>query len=81
MEKRFHVCYGSKIGGKVLGEQKVELFGTVKDINECMYKVYSQKSQFVLMNYFPCFPLLTNYSNEHFHFLVINKYFCSDNFM
>lgn len=44
--------------GKVLSEQKLKLFEMVKDISECIYKDYSQRSQFVLMNYFLYFCLL-----------------------
>ena len=59
--------------GKVLGEQQLKLFETVKDISKGMYKDYSQRSQYILMNYFPYFRLLKNYSNYYFHFLVIKN--------
>ena len=68
--------------GKGLGEQKLKLFETIKNISECVYKYYSQRSRFVLVNYFPYFRLLRNYSNYHFHFLVIsNEYFCKNDFI
>ena len=44
--------------GKGLGEQKLKLFETVKNISECVYKDYSQRSRFVLVNYFPIFVCL-----------------------
>ena len=68
--------------GKGLGEQKLKLFETVKNISECVYKDYSQRSRFVLVKYFPYFRLLRNYSNYHFQFLVIsNEYFCNNDFI
>lgn len=68
--------------GKGLGEQKLKLFETVKDISECVYKDYSQMSRFILTNYIPYFCLLRNYSNYHFHFLVIkNEYFLNNDFI
>ena len=59
--------------GKVLGEQQLKLFETVKDISKGMYKDYSQRSQYIIMNYFPYFCLLKNYSNYYFHVLVIKN--------
>ena len=71
-----------KKGAKVLGVQKIKLFETVKDISECVYKDYSQMSRFILTNYIPYFCLLRNYSNYHFHFLVIkNEYFLNNDFI
>ena len=71
-----------KKGGKILGAQKIKLFKTVKEISGCICKYYSQRSQFILMSHFPYFHLLRNYSNYHFHFLVVkNEYFYNDNFI
>ena len=66
-----YVMVRKKIG-KVLSEQKHNLFEMVKDISECIYKDYSQRSQFVLMNYFLYFCLLKIYSNYH----LSNKSHC-----
>ena len=63
-------------------QNRLYFFGkeTVKDVSECAYKYYSRESEFILMNYFPYFWLPKQYSNYHFHFLVIkNEYICNNN--
>ena len=68
IESQLYVMVRKK-RGKVLSEQKRKLFETVKDISECIYRNYSQRSQFILMNYFLISICLETILNIIFIFL------------
>ena len=68
IESQLYVMVRKK-RGKVLSEQKLKLFETVKDISECIYRNYSQRSQFILMNYFLISICLETILNIIFIFL------------
>ena len=68
-----------KVRKSKVNKKKKKAIGNYKDVPECVYKHYSRESELILMNYFPYFHLLRNYSNYHFQFLVIkNEYICKD---
>ena len=59
--------------GHLTQVEKGNLFENLEEIVQNVYDFYSRRNYFALREYFPLMKLLKQYSNYHFHFLVIKK--------
>ena len=62
--------------GKILGNNRTFLYGTVQRLSEDIYKEFARDSTEFSHNYFPYFKLVKCYGNSHYHFLVVKRDYC-----
>ena len=62
--------------GRLAAQEKRRQFQDIDVITNSIYKYFSNKSRFILRNYFPNFAVLKETSNYYFHFVILNhEYF------
>ena len=59
--------------GKILNENLVDMFDSVKSLSEKIYSEYAELSTAFRYRYFPYVKLIRCYGNYQYHFLVVRK--------
>ena len=59
--------------GKILNENLVDMFDSVKSLSEKIYSEYAELSTTFRYRCFPYVKLIRWYGNYHYHFLVVKK--------
>ena len=59
--------------GKILNENLVDMFDSVKSLSEKIYSEYAKLSTTFRYRYFPYVKLIRCYGNYHYYFLVVRK--------
>ena len=62
--------------GKILNDDKIFLYDTVRQLSEDIYKKYAKNCTEFSHNFFPYFKFVKCYGNCHYHFLVVKKDYC-----
>ena len=72
MKSSFYVLI-RKPRGKILNEDLVEMFDSVKNLSKKLYSEYSCISTTFRYRYFPYTKLIRCYGGYQYHFLIIRK--------
>ena len=61
--------------GHLTQTEKANLIENVEEVDQSVYRFYSRRNGFILTDYIPFVRLVKQKSNNHFQFLVTEKYY------